>query len=276
MDMPDGRKIIVKYKNASQAVGVEKFVGMVLASRIDLSREVEVLKAESIMIRTDILRLMADNMSMDSDTLNIPFLTNTQMKKEWGDEYESNYSLIMDCVNATAGMVIKCDNAYIDARYTQISAGTTLNGAEILGESYAYLIPVKCEKDMQAPEYLTVKTIGNKEFAGAFEKAFDDLNIDQKDIESQVQVVMRTNDGYIQKIQVGNVVMTGSTFAKLLGINSAFFKLEFLASGVKVTTMGKGEGFGVSLYSADSMAKEGMSYEEILQTFYSKITILSE
>ena len=50
--------MIVKYRNATQEVGVDRFVAMVLAKRLYMSSEVEVLKAESIMIRTDVYRLM--------------------------------------------------------------------------------------------------------------------------------------------------------------------------------------------------------------------------
>ena len=44
------------------------------------------------------------------------------------------------------------------------------------------------------------------------------------------------------KIQVGNVVMSGDVFAKILGLNSPFFAIK----DGKITTKGKGSGFGVS------------------------------
>ena len=55
-DYSDGRKVTVKYRNATQEVSVDRFVAMVLAKRLYMSSEVEVLKAESIMIRTDVYR----------------------------------------------------------------------------------------------------------------------------------------------------------------------------------------------------------------------------
>ena len=42
-DYSDGRKVIVKYRNATQEVGVDRFVAMVLAKRLYMSSEVEVL-----------------------------------------------------------------------------------------------------------------------------------------------------------------------------------------------------------------------------------------
>ena len=49
-----------------------------------------------------------------------------------------------------------------------------------------------------------------------------------------------------------------------------------MQTGVKITTIGVGEGFGVSVYTADCMAKAGSSYEDIIETFYNKINIISE
>lgn len=74
-------------------------------------------------------------------------------------------------------------------------------------------------------------------------------------------------------MQVGNMVMTGSTFAKILGLNSPNYKIEYMDSGVKITTTGVGDGFGVGVYTAQNMAEGGATYEDILKTFYSGVSI---
>lgn len=272
----DGRSVIVEYKNATQSVSVEKFITMVMAARFDISREVEVLKAESIMIRTDILRIMGDNLTIDSKDLGMEYYTTSIMRSKWKDDFNDNYELIKDCTSSTYGLAIKYQGEFIDARYTEVSGGTTLSGNDILGEGHEYMIPVECEKDKESPDYVAVKTISNKEFATAFEKNFDGLTMDKSNLENQVQIAARSTEGYVQKIQVGNVVMTGNTFAQILGINSPNFKLSFMDSTVKVNTVGVGEGLGVSMYTADYMAKNGAGYEEILKTFYNDISILCE
>ena len=87
---------------------------------------------------------------------------------------------------------------------------------------------------------------------------------------------IKNEAGYVLKLQIGNVVMSGSEFAYVLGINSPNFSIEYMQTGVKITTIGVGEGFGVSVYTADCMAKAGSSYEDIIETFYNKINIISE
>ena len=57
-DYSDGRKVIVKYRNATQEVGVDRFVAMVLAKRLYMSSEVEVLKANGGRITRIIIILL--------------------------------------------------------------------------------------------------------------------------------------------------------------------------------------------------------------------------
>ena len=106
-DYSDGRKVTVKYRNATQEVSVDRFVAMVLAKRLYMSSEVEVLKAESIMIRTDVYRLMGEQMSIDSSELGMEYMTTQQMKSKWGKDYEDNYNLVKDCTAATSGLAIR-------------------------------------------------------------------------------------------------------------------------------------------------------------------------
>ena len=245
-DYSDGRKVIVKYR-----------------------------KAESIMIRTDVYRLMGEQMIIDSSELGMEYMTTQQMKSKWGKDYEDNYNLVKDCTAATSGLAIRYNDKYIEARYTYITSGSTLSGASILGDEYAYLSAVECNNDKNAQDYV-VKTISNKDFVNSFEKKYDSINLDKNNLAQQIQIVSKNEAGYVLKLQIGNVVMSGSEFAYVLGINSPNFSIEYMQTGVKITTIGVGEGFGVSVYTADCMAKAGSSYEDIIETFYNKINIISE
>lgn len=275
-ELVDGRKVVVKYKNASQSMDINRFIVMVLASRLAYSQEVEVLKAESIMIRTDIYRVMGESMSIDSTSLGMEFLTENQMKNEWKEKYEEYYNLLADCVAATSANVILCNDQYIEARYCWLSNGKTLSGAELLGQEYSYLVPVECSEDMKNPDYLCVTTFSYKDFVKKVEEVYAQAGIRENVPFQDIQIVSKTDTGYVAKLQVGNVVMTGAEFARILKIPSACMIIEDLQGSIKITTKGVGDGFGVSIYTADQMAKQGSSYEEILKKFYSGITIVSQ
>lgn len=271
-----GRRITVKYKNAEQSMDINKFIIMVLAARYAQSQEIEVLKAESIMIRTDIYRIMGDSMQTDSTSLGVEFLTEKQMKSEWKENYQSNYDLIADCVAATDNIVLMYQNMYIDAKYTKVSNGSTLSGSELLGEQYAYLTQNDCPEDIKSEEYLKIETFSYKDFVKKIKSVYEQSGLSETAPLQNVQIVSKTDSGYVTKIQVGNVIMSGAEFVKIMGLSSPALTIENLNGSVKITTKGVGDGFGVSIYTADCMAKQGSSYEQILKMFYSGITIVSQ
>ena len=218
-----GRKVIIQYKNATQAVDLNQFIVMVLAAR-----------------------------------------------------FESNYALIADCVASTGSSVLMYQNTYIEAKYTAVSAGKTLSGSEISEEKYAYLAAVDCPEDIKSTDYLRVETFTYKDFVKKIKSGYEQAGLHEEAPFQDIQIVSKTDSGYVTKIQAGNVIMSGTEFAKILGLSSAAMTIENSNGKIKITTKGLGDGMGVSLYTADFMAKQGSSYEQILKAFYSGITIVSQ
>lgn len=270
-----GRRIDVQYKHAVKSVDINKFIIMVLAERLEMSSQIEVLKAESIMIRTDIYRIMGDNMNIDSSSLGMAFMTENQMKTSWGDKYSDNYNLIADCVAATGGIIMMYNGSPIDARYTEVSSGTTLAGVEVLGAGYEYLTSVECPDDMQSQDYISVISFAYKDFVKKMSEKYTEIGINESAPFKSIQIAAKSKSGYVTKIQVGNVVMTGAEFAQILGINSANMTIEDMNGSLKITTKGKGSNIGVSMYTAGIMAETGNTYEAILMKFYSGVTLIS-
>ena len=259
-----------------RAAGGIQFIVMVLAARFDKSQEIEVLKAESVMVRTDIYRVMGAAMQADSTSLGLEFFTEKQMRASWQENYESNYALIADCVASTGSSVLMYQNAYIEAKYTAVSAGKTLSGSEISEEKYAYLAAVDCPEDIKSTDYLRVETFTYKDFVKKIKSGYEQAGLHEEAPFQDIQIVSKTDSGYVTKIQAGNVIMSGTEFAKILGLSSAAMTIENSNGKIKITTKGLGDGMGVSLYTADFMAKQGSSYEQILKAFYSGITIVSQ
>ncbi len=275
-ELINGRRITVEYRNATRSTEIDQFIVMVLAGRLEMSAETEVLKAESVMIRTDIYRRMGDQMHITSKELAMPYYTKKQMESMWGDKYEENYNLLADCVAATSGIVMRYNGELIEALYMPVSCGSTLSGSQLLGDAYAYLSAVDCPDDLNCPGYLSVISISNKDFVKKAKAQYADIGLQEGNPASDIQIVQKTENGYVLKIQVGNVVMTGSKFAEIFGIPGSCMQLEQSDGSIKITAKGAGDGFGVSIYTAGIMAQNGSSYEEILQKFYSGISFVSE
>lgn len=59
----------------------------------------------------------------------------------------------------------------------------------------------------------------------------------------------------------------------LLGLKSANFSIAQEGDNIKFTVKGYGHGVGMSQTGADSLAKQGQNYEQILHHFYQNVEI---
>ena len=80
--------------------------------------------------------------------------------------------------------------------------------------------------------------------------------------------VSKDSAGYVLEVKVGEELQSGDTFRNTYGLASSSFELQSFSDSTRVITKGIGHGLGLSQYSANEMAKDGKSYQEILQYFY--------
>ena len=104
---------------------------------------------------------------------------------------------------------------------------------------------------------------------------FDNLTIDYKTI-SRILKQDITNKTKFKKmtinqrhyIQVGRTLYDVKTFANILKLHSPIFKIDTTSEGVVIKGKGLGTPLGMSQYSANEMAKQKKTYQEILNYFY--------
>ena len=74
-------------------------------------------------------------------------------------------------------------------------------------------------------------------------------------------------------LRIGNTVCSGDEFRDALSLASSAFSIQEESGGLKITTMGKGHGLGMSQWTANELAKNGQNYKEILEFFFEGTTI---
>ena len=67
--------------------------------------------------------------------------------------------------------------------------------------------------------------------------------------------------------------MHGVEARTILGLKSTNFKIEKEGENYKFSVVGNGHGVGMSQSGADSLAKQGYKYQDILKHFYTGIEI---
>lgn len=262
--------VFINGKNAVQGADSDNasvYLAEMLAGETDGGCEIEALKAQVVVLRTELYRT-----EKEKQTLLDKCLTQTQMKKKWGTKYEENLEKCQQAAQETKGIVLWYHETFAWAPFHQSSNGKTRDVQEVLGNAdYPYITAKECPLDKAAEDEIQVHLIEYKEiqkrcreFLVAEEQKKAENGYGYEDFEIQEW----DSSGYVRKMRIGETICTGDQFRDALKLPSSSFSFYEGPHGLKIATVGKGHGFGMSQWTAQEMAKDGKNYEEILQFFY--------
>ena len=262
--------VFLNGKNAVQGADSDNasvYLAEMLAGETDGGCEIEALKAQAVVLRTELYRT-----EKEKQTLLDKCLTQTQMKKKWGTKYEENLKKCQQAVQETKGIVLWYHETFAWTPFHQSSNGKTRDVQEVLGNAdYPYITAKECPLDKAAEDEIQVHLIEYKEiqkrcreFLVAEEQKKAENGYGYEDFEIQEW----DSSGYVRKMRIGETICTGDQFRDALKLPSSSFSFYEGPHGLKIATVGKGHGFGMSQWTAQEMAKDGKNYEEILQYFY--------
>ena len=262
--------VFINGKNAVQGADSDNasvYLAEMLAGETDGGCEIEALKAQAVVLRTELYRT-----EKEKQTLLDKYLTQTQMKKKWGTKYEENLKKCQQAVQETKGIVLWYHETFAWTPFHQSSNGKTRDVQEVLGNAdYPYITAKECPLDKAAEDEIQVHLIEYKEiqkrcreFLVAEEQKKAENGYGYEDFEIQEW----DSSGYVRKMRIGETICTGDQFRDALKLPSSSFSFYEGPHGLKIATVGKGHGFGMSQWTAQEMAKDGKNYEEILQFFY--------
>ena len=275
----DGENFYVKVKvpDAEEADGVTEirwtdYLAGILAEEISEDCEPETLKAQAVVIRTQIYRTLEDS---EDKTLTESYLSRDEMEDKWGAEnYGEYYEKYVRAVEETDDTVVMYGDAYAWTPFHQSSNGMTRSAAEVLGSNdYPYIAVRECPLDKEADDEIQTFTFSYTEI----QSLCRDFLVAEEDEDKAAQgytyddFEVRSCDsaGYVSELRMGNTICTGDQFRDALSLpSSAFSFSEEDDDNIKITTTGKGHGLGMSIWTADQMAKEGKTFEEILAFFF--------
>lgn len=224
---------------------IEEYCVGMLAKEIPASYEEEALKAQAILVRTDVYKKI--NESGSDTVLEDDFWTQKQMEKAWGGKYSKYYHKLEEVWSETEGQVLNYGDTLALTPFFRLSNGWTRDAKEVLeSEDYPYLKIVECPEDIKAEKQLQTVTV-------------DDMD---------AEITATDTAGYVLNVRVGQENVSGEEFRNTYKLASGCFTLQRCNGQIRITTRGIGHGLGLSQYEANQMAKNGKAYEEILQYFF--------
>lgn len=261
-----GKTIVLNSGNEKESLDVEMFIPLVLYSSISDEYEEETLKSMIVIFRTYILYSMGENESINAEDLGLPYTTYSELEKKWGKKYEKKYMNTMKLLKETNNKAIYFNNELIYPYYNEVSAGITNVG------EFEYLKSVEAGWDKEAKNYENIFYFTGEEICKILKEKYE-INIENMDLVSKIALNMEENGVYVRSVSAGEKVIGSEDFKEIFSLSSTAFTFEAFSDGYKFVTKGIGNGKGVSIYSADLMAKEGKRFDEILSFFYYGIEI---
>lgn len=243
--------VTVKRNDEEQKLPLDEYGTGVLAKEIDAGAGEEALKAQAILIRTSIFNSIQKEGS--GVVLTKGYWTRSQMETNWGaDAYGKNYEKMKDAWDETEGQVLMYDGKLAITPYHKLSNGKTRAGSEVFGEgTYPYLQVKECPQDVDAKNAMTTSMIQG----------------------SDMEVTKTDSAGYVTEVRCGTETVGGEEFRNTYHLASACFTLQDYEGQTRVTVKGIGHGLGMSQYTAEKMAEEGKTFEEILNYFFEGTTL---
>ncbi len=228
----------IQTENKILSIPLDEYCIGILAKEVTSEYEEEMLKAQAVLVRTTIYKEIEE--AQGSAIVDQGFLKKNEIQKPWYEKLEQIWG-------ATDGQVLMYQNKLALVPFHQISNGKTRDGKEVLGsEEHPYLKVKECPKDVEADAHMASKILPV----------------------SSIEILETDSAGYVTSVKVGSEICSGENFRDAYGLPSSCFEVQEWEGKMRVTTKGVGHGLGLSQYTANEMAKEKKTYQEILEYFF--------
>jgi stage II sporulation protein D len=253
---------------------LEEYLIGLLPNQISSDCEPEMLKAQAVIARTNVQKQMKEKGSSKHEQLGFTFTGRKQLEQLWGKQKATELRYKMEqAISSTFGQTVQYDEKYIDALYHGISIGETVSAEEYLGTEVPYLISVDSSRDIESPEYLSVKEWDGKEFVDILKEY--SIKVTKSMVLTEMNVEEQTEMGYVKTVAIGDRKISGEDFREIFHLNSTNFYFNIVKDKIRITTVGKGHGMGLSQFGGNLLALDGENYQTILGYYYPGTSIVA-
>lgn len=252
-------------------LSIDDYIVAVVAAEMPALFEDEALKAQAVASRTYALKNIDISTDNDVSLIGQEFITKKEMENRWGEKFSDYYSKIQSNVLKTKNQIITYDDEPIEAVFHATSSGMTENAKDVWNKDVPYLISVDSMLDSEANNFLHESVYNKNSFVEMFGFLEKKLNINN--LLNQIKIISVSDAGNVLEINVNGEVISGDEIRKLLNLRSTNFTIKEDIDNIIFITKGYGHGVGMSQTGANFLAKQGYTYEEILQHYYTNVVI---
>ena len=141
------------------------------------------------------------------------------------------------------------------------------------GSNYPYLQSVETSGEDAYSQYSSEVVLSKDDFVKKIKEKHNNLEINFNK-EDAIKITEYTDTNRVKTIKVGNLNLSGVEIRSILGLKSTNFQFSIDGDSIKFEVTGYGHGVGMSQTGADSMAKQGKKYDEIIKHFYTGVEVV--
>ena len=264
--------VFMTSEGRAEQLPLRDYIVGVVAAEMPASYETEALKAQALVAVTFTRYRQAsggdkeldDAVISDDSSRHQGYISKEEMQSKWGDAFGVYYDRICNAVDCVLDEVICYNGKPIMAAYHAMSSGRTEAAESIWGADVPYLQSVDSHWDEDSTRFSSEVVLSREKIAEIMSVGADDVYIKTKST---------TPGGTVLSIDVCGNIITGIEARELFGLRSPVFTVERDGDNYIFSVSGYGHGVGMSQNGADSMAREGYSYSEIIKHYYQGVEI---
>lgn len=274
-------KLLHKESGQIEEMPLDEYLLGVISAEMPASFEQEALNAQAVVARTYTLYSIMHNQNKhegadicDDSNCCQAWISKEKRLEKWNEENRNEYwNKIVQAINNTLGKIITYNGEIIDAFFHSNSGGKTETPVNVWGgTNYPYLQSVETSGEDAYSQYSSEVILSKEELDLKMKEKHPEFQIDYL-AEDAIKILEYTDSNRVKTIKIGNINLSGTEIRGLLGLKSTNFNVLIEDNNIKFSVIGYGHGVGMSQTGADSMAKQGKRYDEIIKHFYTSVEI---
>ena len=272
-------KLLHKSTGEVEEVPIDTYLYNVVSAEMPADYELEALKAQAVVARTYTIYKAQNPKHENADICDDSTCCQAWVSKEkrferWEEQKrESNWQKIVTAVKETAGKIVTYNGEPINAFFHANSGGTTELPVNVWGGSgLPYLQVVETAGEEGYTQYSSEVILNKEELIEKLKAKYTDIQIDFNN-NDDIKISDYTDGNRVKTVKFGNHEISGVETRTILGLKSTNFEITKENDNIKFSVKGYGHGVGMSQTGADTMAKQGSNYEDIIKHFYKDVEI---
>ena len=267
--------------DTTEQMTLERYLTGVVRGEMPASFEMETLRAQAAAERSYVYYQLAagrKDAHPDADfctdhTCCSAYLSETAAREKWGGDFAPWNTRVEQAVSDTDGQVVLYNGRPILAVFHSSSAGRTAAAGDVWSGDLPYLVSVDSpEGEETVPNYYSTVTFTAAEAKEKLLAAYPELKLSGTP-DRWFGAAAENGSGRVETVSVGGTDIEGTELRRIFGLRSACFTVAADSESVTFRVTGYGHGVGMSQYGANQLAREGKTWQEILEWYYTGATV---